>query len=180
MALHPRQQIREAVKALLLGQTAAGSRVSETRVVTYRSAELPAISIYIPVESVEPEESRNTAPRELTRTAQLVVEGVVQQVGNVDDALDALALQIETAMHADETLGGKTDDSILESTDVTLTEDGDRLVGVVRLVYSVEYRTFAPEAVTLDDFNRAVVRYDKGGAVHEDNEAVDKVEVPGP
>lgn len=180
MPAHPRQQIREAVKALLLNQTAAGSRVSETRVISYRKSELPAVSIYIPVESVEPDESRNTAPRELTRTAQLVIEGVVQQTANVDDALDALALEIETAMHADETFGGKADDSILESTEATLTEDGDRLVGVVRLVYSVEYRTFAPEAVTLDDFNRADIRYDKGGAVHVDNEANDKVEVPGP
>lgn len=180
MPLHPRQQIREAVKARLLNQTAAGSRVSKTRVITYRQLELPAISVYTPVESVEPDESRNTAPRELTRAAQLIIEGVVQQTADVDDALDALALEVETAMHADETLGGKADDSLLESTETTLTEDGDRLVGVVRLVYSVVYRTFAPEAVTLDDFNRANIRYDKGGAVHVDNEAVDKVEVPGP
>lgn len=180
MRIHQRQIIREAVRDRLLGSnTVAEDRVFKSRVLPYGELELPAIAVYSRTEPVDPD-SKNTAPRELTRNLQLVIEGVVKLSEDVDDALDALALEIERAVDRDPTFGGAASDAILSSTDVTIEEDGDQPTGVVILTYTITYYTQAPEAedVPLDEFRTADIRHNLGGAVHPDNEARDRVTVP--
>lgn len=170
---HPRQEIRHAVAAQLTGKTAAGGRVFRTRKVPYQGVELPALAVYTLEESVE--DDGDSAPRELQRSIQLAVEGVVEGTEDVDDALDALALEVETALHADDTFGGKASDSMLSSTELDVFEDGERTVGLVRLVYAVTYYSTAPEAVALPDFTTADIRHNLSNAVHPDNEARDNL-----
>jgi hypothetical protein len=149
---HPRQLIREAVCAqLVAADTAAESRVFETRIIPIRQPELPAIAVYTLEESVE---ESGSAPRELKRVLQLMVEGAATGA-DIDDTLDDLALEIERAMHSDETFGGTASDALMASTDVEILEQGQKLIGVVRIVYQVTYYTHAPEAadVPLDNFN---------------------------
>jgi len=175
---HQRQLIREAAKTTLVGKTAAGPRVYETRIVPWRKLELPALAIYTLDESVDPASS-TTAPRELERTVDLAIEGAVRQGENIDDSIDELALEIERAMHADPYLGGTASDSILSSTEIEVVEESDRLVGVVRLVYSTRYYTLAPDPadVELDDFKTADIRTSLGGVVEAENQAHDVVEL---
>jgi hypothetical protein len=175
--LHQRQVIREAARDALRGRTAAGARVYETRVVPLRKLELPAVSVYTLEEEVDPASS-STAPRELKRTVDLAIEALVKQGDNVDDAIDAIALEIERAMHADPTLGGAASDSVLASTEIDVLEESDRVVGMARLVYSVTYYTWAPDSadVALPDLSTVGIRHDLGGAVHEDDEARDTIE----
>lgn len=176
--LHQRQLIREAAKAALVGKTAAGDRVFETRAIPFKRLELPAISIYALEEAVDPT-SKSTAPRELKRTLQLAIEALVEQGDNVDDAIDSISLEIERAIHADETLGGTASDCILSSTDTDIIEEGSRLVGVASLTFAVDYYTYAPEAAPdeeLADFARADIRYDPGRSVHEDAQAHDRLD----
>lgn len=160
---HQRQLIRQATKtALVNAATAAGSRVYETRILPFRRTTLPALAVYTLVESVD--EADKGAPRELVRNLQLAIEGSVEAGENVDDELDSLALQVETAMHADDSLGGTAEDAVLESTEVTVVEDGSKPVGVVRLVYAVTYRTYAPASVAApDDFNTVDARFSLAG-----------------
>lgn len=176
---HQRQLIREAVKAQLVGKTSAGARVYETRVVPWARMSLPVLAVYTLKESVDPT-SRASAPRELARSAELVVEGVVEAGENVDDALDELALEVERALHADPTFAGTASDSILASTDLEVGEEGGKPVGFFRLTYTVTFYTYAPEAadVPLQDFATADVRHELGGNVHPDNQAHDVVAVP--
>lgn len=138
--MHPRAVIRRAVRSLLAGETVAGSRVEATRIAPYRRQELPAIGVYTLEETVDGE-SALTAPRELTRELKLEIAGWVTPGSSVDDAMDALALQIEQAMEADPTLGGVAGDSILVSTTTGLQGEGEQLMGLVTLEYSVTYRT---------------------------------------
>lgn len=179
MPTHPRQLLREAIKAALLGATAAGSRVYETRLVPWRQAELPAISVYATEEEVDPA-SKSTAPRELTRNLSMTVEAVVSVPanGNVDDELDAISLEVERAMHADQYFGGTAADSVLASTVMGTMVEGNRPMGAVQLVYLCTYRTGAPEAddVELDSLETAVITHNPGGAVHPDNRPVDRLE----
>jgi hypothetical protein len=171
--LHPRARIRHAVRDLLDGATAAGGRVHATRVVPYRRADLPAISVYTLEESADPD-SRLTAPRKLTRDVSLVIEGWVAPGDNVDDAMDALALEIERAMHADPYLGDSAADSLLDSTSLEALEQGDRLMGLVLMTYQVTYRTYAPEAPEdLDDFITVASANTLGGTVDESAAAQD-------
>ena len=182
MTLHDRQQIREAVKAALIGAhgdpvqyaTAAGARVYETRVVPFRRLELPAVAVYSLSETSDDEE---TAPRVLKRSLQLVVEAAVQQGDNVDDALDAISAQIETAMHRDPTFGGVASDSTLSSTRLDVYEEGERITGVAVMQYAVTYYTAAPAAadVTLDDLETVGIQTSLGGAQAEADRAVDSV-----
>jgi hypothetical protein len=171
---HQRQTIRRAATAQLLDRTAAGARVYATRVVPWKRIELPAVAVYALEELVDPA-SQTTAPRELTRTLQLSLEGAVILSTAVDDALDNLAEEIERAVHADETFAGTASDSILTATELEVFEEGERCIGLIRLTYSVTYFTHAPEAadVRLNDFATADVRHSLNGAVHPLEQAQD-------
>ncbi len=175
---HQRQLIREAAKTALVGispyNTAAQTRVYETRVVPWRRLELPAIAVYALDESIS---VNGSAPREFTRTLQLEVVGAVEAVSNVDDSLDSLAAQIETAMQADETLAGTCGDCILTATEIAVDADAQKPIGFIRMVYEVTYYTYAtPGDSDLEIFERANVRFKLENEIHEDNEAVDALE----
>jgi hypothetical protein len=173
---HPRKEIRQAVAAQISGETAAEDRVYTTREVPYKRGGVPAIAVYTPEEEVDGETP--TAPRELVRSLQVFIEGVCVGGETVDDTIDDLAEEIETAMHADETLGGKAGDSILSRTETAVFEDAGKSFGLVRLVYVVMYQTYAPaEVSTPDDFLTADVRHSLSGAQATDDQAHDSVPV---
>lgn len=176
---HRRQQIREAVAAALVAAgTVAGDRVYTTRMWPYRRAQLPALAVYSLEEPVDPE-SRATSPRRLTRNLQLAVEGAVEATEGVDDDLDDLALEVERAMHADDTLGGLAGDVLLSSTELAVLEEGAKPVGLVRLVYEVTYNTYAPEAadVVVGDLDTIGIRYSLGGTQATADQARDTIDV---
>lgn len=165
--------MREAIVAQLSGETAAGTRVYSTRLEPVPTAQLPAISVYLESESVTGGES---APRELTRTARMAIECWATATTDLDDALDALALEVETAMDADVNLDETATDSVLESTEVLVFREGARPMGVIRLVYVVPYKSdFRGEDPT-DDFDTAAVEYNLEGAQDSDDSADDLVE----
>lgn len=169
---HQRQLIRQAAVAALLDNTSAQSRVSATRVTPFKKGSPPVLAVYTLTEEVDVEESLSRAPRELQRTLNLVVEGWVSpEPGNpVDDAVDALALEVEAAMDADPYLSSTAADSCLESTEVEVLQDGERLVGHVTLTYAVQYQTKIPaEAPELDDFVTAGTTYQVQGGVAGDD-----------
>lgn len=184
MALHQRKIIRDAVVALLLGHTTADERVHASRDIPLRRNELPAVLVYTTEEPVE-SDSATTAPRELTRRLRLEIAGIVapEPGERVDDALDALALEIETAMDADPFLGGACGDSILENTTISLRPDGETNMGVVALSYRVTYRTLAPDTTDSDaalgDFLRAGVTYQPPGTPSDANTPNDVFDVRG-
>lgn len=178
LALHQRTVIRRAVRDFLKGKTAAGNMVEATRRDKYRQNELPAIAIYTPADDVD-EDSKDTSPRELKRDLTVRIVGRVKDSERVDDVMDALALEIENVMHADPYLGGVAGDSILRGTEVGIDDEGERPIGVITLTYSVTYRTAAPAAPELDDFNTADTKYDVG-VPEEEQQAHDVVTVQEP
>lgn len=137
---HQRTVIRRAVRDLLVGKTVAGSRVTATRIQSYRRADVPAIGVYTTDETVDPD-SWSTAPREYTRNLSLEIAGWVTPGPGFDDAMDDLAQQIEAAMELDRTLGGAAADVRLESSKMEPRGEGDSLMGLVVLTYSVLYQT---------------------------------------
>jgi phage tail sheath gpL-like len=175
---HPRKSIRQAVAAQLTGKTAAATRVFKARVVPFKQSELPAVAVYTPDEEVET--TRSTAPRELERVLQLVVEGVTESgsPADVDDTADDLALEIEAAIDADPTLGGTASDVVLARTESDVFSESGKNHGVVRLTFTVYYETYAPmTAPTADDFLTADIRHNLGGAQHPADQANDLVTV---
>jgi hypothetical protein len=172
---HLRQTIRETVKALLVAaSTGAATRVFETRVVPWRTVELPAISVYTLDETSA---HNNTAPRELTRELTLEIVAAVRATTDVDDQLDDLALQIERAMHRDWTLGNVVADSVLASTEIGVESSGDKPIGMVRLNYTITYRTNVPEdedvADLLTDLQEVDTKFNVGGGQDPRDQAED-------
>lgn len=155
---HQRKLIRDAVVAMLVAaNTAAADRVTGSRVDPLEPSELPTLSVYTLSEDVDSNSVTN-APRRLDRHLKLEIAGWVahsDQV-SVDDAMDALAEQIEAAMDSDRYLRSTCGESILESCEMSIVEEdgrSDPLVGVVTLTYAVTYRTWPATAATPDDFN---------------------------
>jgi hypothetical protein len=158
---HPRNEIRNAVTALLMGSTSAGVRVFPTRKTDHLASELPVISIYT---RDEDSELNGNAPRELERSTRLLIECMVQEDENVDDAMDDFAEEVEDIMDADYTLGGLCFESQLVSTDMDSVKDSGRAVGILELTYQIEYRTDAFVAVTGTD---AATDYTNTTVVHD-------------
>jgi hypothetical protein len=174
---HQRTAIRNAVKALLLNHTSAAARVFSTRETPWERVELPGISIYTLEETVEPE-SGNTAPIELRRTLQLAIEIAIKAKENIDDEIDAVCLQVEKAMHADETLNHTASMSVMGGTEISVVSTGQQLIGLARLIFTVTYFTYAPDAAdqTLDDFSTADVHYSLANASAPADQAEDLIE----
>ena len=177
---HPRKEIRDAVATLLVdAETAADDRVVKTRVIPWRRQQLPAIAVYTDSDPVDPR-SKTTSPRQYDRTVELVVEiGVLHTDAlSADDALDALELEVLSALGVDPTLGEVCDDLFLAVSEPEFFADGDKVVGTLRMQFDVTYRQFVPadEDVDLpDDFDTANVRYNLGNEVHEDDQAEDNI-----
>jgi hypothetical protein len=87
---------------------------------------------------------------------------------HVDDAMDALAEQVEAAMDADPYFGGEAAESILEETTMQVLEDdgrSDPMVGVITLSYAIKYRTSPAPGAALDDFRTVGATHDLAGGV---------------
>lgn len=156
MALHERQMLREATIAALLNKTAAGPRVYKSRRAPIPEATLPVIHVYTDQEPVD-DNSGKTAPRELTRRPDLVIEAWVVASADVEDSLDAIALQIETAMDADRFLDGCAFNSWLSNTELGVSVQGARPMGAAQLTYSVIYHTDQRTQATDDARDHYVV-----------------------
>ena len=150
---HPRKLIRQRVKILLSGTTAADARVYASPALPLRKQqELPAILVVTPEDDTDAD-SVSTAPRELKHELALIVSGIHHGTDGdqlVDD-LDDLAQQIETAMHEDPQLCGCAGDLWLTGTTLAVEIDGDRLIGMCQLTYEVKYHDLAPAAPTDDE-----------------------------
>lgn len=173
---HPREIIRKAIRTQLLNVTSLEDRIETNRYVPVGPTRYPFASIYSSTETVDPA-SKHTAPRRLKRTAQMNIEFMTAGAGNQDDAIDALARQVEVAMAQDDTLGDSCSDSMLVNTEQDQFIDGKLIIGVCRLTYDVEYYDDMPAEVEgLDDFETAHLVYDVPGG--EDEDAVDDVTLP--
>lgn len=157
-ALHPRTVIRKGVAALLKGKTAAGQSVYTSRVEAFGSRHLPAISIYTTDEDAD---TGDTSPRRYTRTPDVVVQAVFEVDADLDDAMDAMALEIEAVLLPEPTWGGIADDSVLTKTAMYLADTGRAELGCLALTFRAEYDTRPGLVVeaTLDDFATADVAY---------------------
>lgn len=179
---HERQAIRNAIVAqLIAGDTSAEARVFKSRMTPLRQSQLPAIGVYIDGEEVD-DATAYSAPRELKRTLTIAIEAWVNAderlAEKIDDTFDAIALQIETAMDADDSLTGTCDTSFLSSTEFGIQTATDRPMGCVHLEYTITYHTDLRTALrdgAFDNFNAAGVDYASAPAQAPADRATDLI-----
>lgn len=179
---HQRKVIRDAVVAALVGiaptyATSAQERVKTSRKWPWKVRQLPASTVYMLPEDVDVKESKKTAPRELQRMVTMVVESHVLKgnFGSVDDAGDAIALEIEKVMHRDPTFGGACAGSILKRTEVDSREEDEETIFMIGLAYEVDYQTPAPydEDAVPDDLVTVDIKTNLAGAQEPANQMED-------
>lgn len=137
---HARTQIRDAVVAALTGLATTGPRVHASRMRPQDGASLPCLLVHAnDTEQVEAADVDTEQQRDLP----IVVRGFAKAVADLDDTLDQIALEVETALALDPRLGGLCASSFLRSVDVDYDDTTNAPVGEIALTYQFTYHVHA-------------------------------------
>ena len=99
---HARTQIRQALVTRLTGLATTGVNIAADRYHLFDDATLPALRVYAESEDLLDELMGGRQQRRVTFT----VEAIAKQNAALDDTLDQIALEVETAIASERTLGG--------------------------------------------------------------------------
>jgi hypothetical protein len=146
-AVHVRQQLRAAVAQLLVGLPLTQSRVFPGRAHPVSVDEIPCFCLATPNETSEVDAIGDDPP--LARTVQMAIIGYAEGT-DIEDVLDQLALDAETAIAADTTLGGLALGCDLTATAKRVDGEAKKRAGEIVLTYQILYRTprSAPQTAT--------------------------------
>jgi hypothetical protein len=133
---HNRQVIRDAIVALLTNNTTCGANVYANREQALWATEVPAILVTSQKETAIPRDiSGQTYIRDLT--VEIHIKVSVNETS--DDALDAIALEVEQIMGDDKSLSGTALGSTYLTTDLTFDASGQTDKGVAVMTYQIQY-----------------------------------------
>lgn len=127
---HARQTIRESAATLLTGLTSTGSRVFQSRIVPQTT--LPCLLVMTDAEEIAP----GAFEKQLERRLTLTVVGVAKAGSTLDDNLDTIAAEVETALGSDYRYE-------LTGIDVDFDETLEKPAGRIVLTYAYRYFTNA-------------------------------------
>jgi hypothetical protein len=133
---HQRKTIRDNVITTLTGLSTTGSNVFNTRILPNLETNLPCLNVYTISESSEEIDFLS-----IQRDLLLEVDGYAKNSSTLEDDLDTIAKEVENALGADVTRNNTAYDTFLSSTEMDLSSDGDIQMGVVRLQFTIRYRT---------------------------------------
>ena len=131
----------------LTGLTTTGANVFQSRIRPVEAASLPCLLVHSRSETVEGASIHS--PRPLNRTVTIEVAAVARATADLDDTLDGICKEVEIALAAvPSALRTLCEDIVLQSTDIELSDDAEKPVGVARMSYQVNYFTMdnAPDA----------------------------------
>jgi hypothetical protein len=135
---HVRQQIREAAAALVTGLATTSTRVFQSRIYPLRDADLPCLLVMTDDEDINSDGISSPALQD--RTLRLVIKVVAKANANLDDALDSIAAEVETAIGST-TFSGKAKSCLLESINVDMSDELEKPSGTAALNFRVNYFT---------------------------------------
>ena len=109
------------------------------------SAGLPGLCIYTQNEEVSIDAMGAT--RTVGRDLELIVEGYATG-SNLDDTLDQIGKEVETALAGDIGFNSLAVESSLTGVEINYSGDGEKQTGVIKHTYSVYYRNLenAPDS----------------------------------
>ena len=137
---HVRQQIREAFGSACTSLSTTGSNVFQSRVYPMESSGVPGLCIYTVTETTsDVSQEIGGASRLISRSLTVRVEGYAQETTNLDDKLDTISAEVETAVANSSDIDALITDLSLASTEIAYTGEADQLIGVVTLEYAVIY-----------------------------------------
>lgn len=129
---HVRTQLVEAVADVLDGLNTTGSNVFVGQVYAVGVEQMPCLCISTSSEEVDWAD-QNTQ----RRAVSLVIDGRVRAEYGADELLDDIAAEVETALLADQFLGGLTQGIDLISTEKEFSAEAEGETGSVSMTYTV-------------------------------------------
>lgn len=141
---HVRQRIREAFTTTITGLTTTGTNVFASRVWAVSDTNLPALLIHTDEETIEVLTVHG--PAALQRTLTVRIEGIARATADLDDTLDTICSEVETAINATESASTAGDllDSPIRLVSITVEyERAERPVGRITMSWSGTYTTAA-------------------------------------
>ncbi len=147
MANHLHKQIRDAVKTALTGLTTTGTKVYANRLQPLQDANLPGLRIFLDEEKADVLSIHS--PVMLERTLSVNVEACAKAASGLDDTLDQVSKEVETALAAGITIGSRTLE-VFYTGMVFDDEQLDKPVGIKRMSFSIPYTAMsnAPDVLT--------------------------------
>lgn len=130
---HSRQTIREAAATKVTGLTTTSTRVFQSRMVPQESSALPCLLVTTNDEEVLPGTIHGMQDRRL----KLVITGIAKATGSIDDTLDTIAAEVETAMNT------FTYRNQLNEIRVDFDESLEKPVGRIDMEFEINYFTTA-------------------------------------
>ena len=144
---HARQQVRDAVVTAVTGLTTTGTRVHGGRIFPLHRARLPALFVYSIEEAVD--DGAEVMGLDQVRVLQVAVEVLAEANADLDDSIDTICAEVETAIHADTTLGGVVMWIEYASVEITLDEGTQKPVGAAQMTFVAQYRVDATDPTTI-------------------------------
>lgn len=137
---HIRRQVRDDLVTTVTGLGLTGTNVFTGRAHAIADAKLPALFVRTPSEESALDNIGPTPAIQRNITAIIGILAAGNE--NVGNNLDAIAVQVENAIHADLTLGGVADFLMLVSTESDPPAgDGDQIANAMELTFIIETRT---------------------------------------
>lgn len=143
MADHVRKQLREAVATALTGLTTTGARVFQTRAYPVRSTELPCLLVYTDGEQAE-EDTQDEIDR---RTIAVRVEALAKAAADLDDTLDLIAKEVETALETPVAIASTSTQLAYTGCEIELRDELQVPHGSAVLAFEAVLFTSAPDTI---------------------------------
>ena len=140
MADHLRKQLRDAFAAAVTGLTTTGSRVYTGRTSALAADASPSLLIDMGAEDIVPEGILAGRQRTTQRTLEILARAAVKQNTGYLDTLDTIALEVEHAIAANQSLGGLSKSVQLAAIDEPdLEGQAEKNIAVMALHFNVTY-----------------------------------------
>lgn len=144
---HARAQIRAALVTRITGLATTGARVYAHRYHVFSEADLPGLRVYAAGEDKLDEYAGGRQQRRVV----FVIEACARALSAIEDSVDQIALEVETAIAADQTLGGLVGGGVRYDGIDEFREEhaGEKPVGVWPLRFVGDYNTDAKTPQTI-------------------------------
>lgn len=143
MADHVKTQIRDAAASACTGLTTTGANVFKARPDErpLQDTELPGLIIYTDQETEERISKLANGDFRIAHVLELRVRGYAKSNGDLDKTLDTITKEVEVALAADQTLGGKAKDLVPAAQVKDRDAEGEKPASYVEMIFNVEYHT---------------------------------------
>jgi len=138
--MHVHKQLRDAVMAQVTGLVTTGLRVFSSRVYPMEESEMPGLCVFVLRDEATPLTIHELQYERLT---EVKVQGYAKTVGDMEDVLDQMKSEVETALAGLTLVNDKAIYLVYSGCESELLGEGDQKHGVVTMSYRASLVTNA-------------------------------------